>query len=148
MSSHRASQPISNKIRPVADEIWPSMRHILMVDDDEAFCYAVSKALSNAGFVVSVAPDHHLALEILEGPQRPDLLITDVVMPGGINGFALARMARLRLLDLRVLYVSAYDVPTHEAIGKVLRKPFSLDLLVVEARNALAGPRDPPSLAS
>ena len=145
MSSHRASQPISNKIRPVADEIWPSMRHILMVDDDEAFCYAVSKALSNAGFVVSVAPDHHLALEILEGPQRPDLLITDVVMPGGINGFALARMARMRRLDLRVLYLTGYDLPLEEGIGKVLRKPISLDALVPEARNALTGQPDPTS---
>jgi CheY-like chemotaxis protein len=82
--------------------VSPSIGHILVVDDDEAFCYAIAKALRNAGFVVSGAPDHHLALRILEGPQPPDLLITDLVMPGGINGFALARMGRMRRLDLRV----------------------------------------------
>ena len=73
-------------------------------------------------------------------------MITDLVMPGGINGFALARMARMRRLDLRVLYLTAYDLPLEEAIGKVLRKPIDLDALVAEARNALAGPPDPPSL--
>ena len=126
----------------------PSPRHILLVDDDEAFCYAAAKALRNAGFVVSLAPDHRLALQILEGPHPPDLLITDLVMPRGIHGFALARMARLRCLKLRVLYLTAYDLPTGEAIGKVLRKPIDLYALVAEARDALAGPPDPPSLAS
>ena len=119
--------------------------HILFVDDDEALCYSAAKALRKAGFVVSVAPDHHLALQILEGPQTLDLLITDLVMPNGINGFALARMARLRRLDLRVLYVTGYDLPLEEGIGNVLRKPISLDALVAEARNALTGPPDPTS---
>lgn len=115
------------------------------MDDDEAFCYAAAKALRSAGFVVSLAPDHHLALQILDGPEPLDLLITDVVMPGGINGFALARMARMRRLELSVLYVTGYDQPMEEGIGKVLRKPISLDTLVAEARNALAGPHGPPS---
>jgi CheY-like chemotaxis protein len=119
--------------------------HILLVDDDEAFSYAAAKSLRQAKFVVSVAPDHRLALQILEGPQPIDLLITDLVMPGGINGFALARMARLRRLDLKVLYLTAYDLPMEEAIGKILRKPIDLDVLVLEALDAIAGPPDPPS---
>jgi len=119
--------------------------NILLVDDDEAFCYAAAKALRNAGFEVSLASDHRLALRILEGAQPLDLLITDLVMPNGINGFALARMGRMRRLDLRVLYLTGYDLPMEEGIGKVLRKPIGLDALVAEARNALAGPRDPPS---
>ena len=82
---------------------------------------------------------------MLEGLEPLDLLITDLVMPGGINGFALARMARMRRLDLRVLYVTGYDLTMEEGIGKVHRKPIDLDVLVSEARNALAGPRDPPS---
>jgi CheY-like chemotaxis protein len=46
-----------------------------------------------------LAPDHRLALQILESSQPLDLLITDVVMPGHVNGFALARMARMRRRD-------------------------------------------------
>jgi hypothetical protein len=49
------------------------------------------------------------------------------------------------LLDLRVLYVTGYDLPMEEGIGKVLRKPISLDTLIAEARNALAGSPDQPS---
>jgi hypothetical protein len=52
-------------------------------------------------------------------------------------------MARMRRLDLRVLYLTGYDLPMEEGIGKVLRKPISLDTLVAEARNALAGPPEP-----
>ena len=54
-------------------------------------------------------------------------------------------MARMRRLDMRVLYVTGYDLPMEEGIGKALRKPISLDLLVAEARNALTGSPDPPS---
>jgi hypothetical protein len=68
-----------------------------------------------------------------------DLLITDLVVPNGVNGFALARMARLRRLDLKVIYLTDIDVPTEEAIGKILRKPLALEVLSLEARLALVG---------
>ena len=119
-------------------------QRILLVDDEEAFGYAAAKVLRKAaGFEVSLAPDHRLALQILENPQPLDLLITDVVMPDRVNGFALARMARMRRRDLRILYVTAYDVPTAEAIGKILRKPIPLEVLVQEAGIALAADGDP-----
>jgi CheY-like chemotaxis protein len=111
---------------------------ILLVDDEEAFGYAAAKVLRKAGFDVSLAPDYRLALQILEGPQPLDLLITDVVMPERVNGFALARMARMRRLDLRILYMTAHEVPAEEAMGKILRKPIPLDVLVREAGLALA----------
>jgi CheY-like chemotaxis protein len=120
----------------------PPSGRILLVDDEEAFSYAAAKALRKAGFEVSLAPDHRLALQILESPQPLDLMITDVVMPDRVNGFALARMARMRRLDLKILYVSAYELPTDEAIGKILRKPISPEDLVVEAGLALAAQGD------
>jgi CheY-like chemotaxis protein len=112
--------------------------HILLVDDDEGFRYAAAKALRNADFEIVAVPDYRGALEALEGNQPLDLLVTDIVMPDRVNGFALARMARMRRLDLKVLYISAYDVPTREAIGKVLRKPITADELAAEVRLALA----------
>jgi CheY-like chemotaxis protein len=112
---------------------------ILLVDDEEGFRYAASKALEKAGFIVSSAEGYIDALGILESDKPVDLLLTDIVMPAGIHGFALARMARMRRLGMKVLYLSAYDVPTTEAVGKVLRKPLSDDELVSEVRFALAG---------
>lgn len=111
---------------------------ILLVDDDDAFRYAAAKAFETGGFIVKEAPDYRAALEILEDKNPLSLLVTDLVMPG-LNGFALARMARMRHLNLKVLYMTAYDVPTHEAVGKVLRKPLTTELLISEARLALAG---------
>jgi CheY-like chemotaxis protein len=111
---------------------------ILLVDDEEAFRYSAGKALEEAGFTVSSAKDYIDALEVLQSEQPVDLLVTDIVMPAGIHGFALARMARMRRLGVKVLYVSAYDLPATEAIGKVLRKPITAEELVSEVRSALA----------
>ena len=57
------------------------------------------------------------ALEVLEAERPIDLLITDIVMPGSVNGIALSRMARLRRRDLKVVYLTGYNVPGVENEG-------------------------------
>lgn len=110
---------------------------VLLVEDDASFRYSATKALSEAGFEVLTASDYLRALKTIDDDQV-DLLLTDIVMPNGVNGFALARMARLRRLGLKVLFMTAYDLPTEEAFGKVLRKPISADQLVAEVSLTLA----------
>jgi CheY-like chemotaxis protein len=112
-------------------------KHILLVDDDESFRYASEKTLSEAGFTVTGASDYRKALDILNRNDPLDLLLTDVVMPNRVNGFALARMAAMRRTDLRVLYMTAFDVPANEAMGKILRKPISDEALVAEVTQAI-----------
>ncbi|HTY67765.1 MAG TPA: response regulator [Alphaproteobacteria bacterium] len=111
---------------------------ILLVDDEDGFRYTAEKALREAGYDVRIAGDYQKALDILAGPERLDLMLTDIVMPKGINGFALARMARMRRLDLKLLYVTSYDVPANEAVAKILRKPITETELVHEVEQALA----------
>jgi CheY-like chemotaxis protein len=115
----------------------PKVTRLLFVDDDEGFRYAAARALRGAGYEVVAVPDYREALEALEAGQVFDLLMTDIVMPDRIHGFALARMARMRQQGLRVLYMTAFDVPTEDAFGKVLRKPIPVDQLIEEVRSAL-----------
>jgi DNA-binding NtrC family response regulator len=113
---------------------------ILVVDDDQICGDATARVLRAAGFEVSLAPDHRLALEDLESTRPIDLLITDIVMPDRVNGIALSRMARMRRPELKVIYMTAYDIPGVEddAIGPVLRKPIDGEQLVAEVRRVLA----------
>jgi CheY-like chemotaxis protein len=117
-----------------------SKTRILVVDDDQICGDATARVLRAAGFEVSLAPDHRLALQDLESTRPIDLLITDIVMPDRVNGIALSRMARMRRPELKVIYLTAYDIPGVEddAIGPVLRKPVDEDRLVAEARRVLA----------
>ncbi len=117
-----------------------SRGHILLVDDDQASCIALSQILRRAGFNVSSAIGFQAALEILESDRPLDLLVADIVMPDGINGIALSRMARLRRRNLKVVYVTGYDVPgaSREALGPILRKPIDEALLIEQIELALA----------
>lgn len=111
---------------------------ILVVDDDESFRYATKKMLVALGYSVVTAPDYRQALDVITGNEPLDLLVTDIVMPNRVNGFALARMATMRRREMPVLYVTAFDVPAHEAIGKVLRKPITEAQLLAEINQAIA----------
>jgi CheY-like chemotaxis protein len=116
------------------------LARILLVDDDLAFGDAIARVLRAAGFEVFPAPDYRLALEELESTRHIDLLITDIVMPDRVNGVALSRMARMRRPDLKVIYLTAYEIPglEDETIGPILRKPIDDTCLVEEVRRALA----------
>ena len=111
-----------------------------MVDDDPAFGDATARVLRAAGFEVFLAPDYRLALEDLESTRPVDLLITDIVMPERVNGIALSRMARMRRPGLKVVYITAYDIPGIEddAVGPVLRKPIDDEHLLAEVKRVLA----------
>src|SRR5271156_4171917 len=116
------------------------VQRILLVEDDLGFGEATAKLLRSAGFEVFLAPDHRLALEDLESTRPIDLMITDIVMPDRVNGVALSRMARMRRPELKVIYLTAYDIPGVEddTIGLVLRKPIDEEQLVAEVRRVLA----------
>jgi CheY-like chemotaxis protein len=82
------------------------------------------------------AGDGAAALAILQSPSQLDLLITDVGLPGGINGHQVADAARSLRAGLKVLLVSGYA--ENAAIGRagglaagmqILSKPFSIDTL-------------------
>jgi len=88
---------------------------VLVVDDDEAIRRLVAQVLRSGGHDVVVAADGRDALSALSAlPRPPDLLLTDVVMPG-MKGPELVRALRERLPALRVVFMSGYA-------GDVLRR--------------------------
>ncbi len=116
--------------------------HIVLVEDDKAYGAAIGQVLRRAGFDVSLATEFRTALEVLEADRPVDLLLTDIVMPGSVNGIALSRMARLRPRDLKVVYLTGHNVPgvETEASGPILRKPIDDALLINEIERILATP--------
>lgn len=129
---------------PVARPLAGSARTetILLVEDDEVFAQSAAAILQDAGYAALTAPDYRNALAILESRQPVDLFLTDVRLPAGTpHGFAVARLARNRRRDLKVLYITGVrDLPDSEvsgAFGKILRKPIAPGTLVSEIRLAL-----------
>jgi DNA-binding NtrC family response regulator len=104
---------------------------ILLVDDDEAFRYTLAKALRDNKFDVVEAGDFRDTLPALENGVPFDFFVTDLVVPE-VHGFALARMARMKHPNIRCIYITAHDVPTAEAIGPLLKKPFTPAALIAE----------------
>jgi PAS domain S-box-containing protein len=81
---------------------------ILAVDDNAAVRSTVVRQLRGLGYDVREADGPQTALDILNGADKVDLLFTDMVMPGGINGKELATKAREKRPDLKVLFTSGF----------------------------------------
>ena len=114
--------------------------HILVVEDDATYRDTLGRLLTREGYEVSLTMDFRDALEILEGERPVDLLLADIVMPDRVNGIALSRMARLRRRDIKVVYITGYNIPgiDREALGPILRKPVDDTQLVEEIKRTLA----------
>ena len=81
---------------------------ILLVEDDPLVRDQVARQLESLGYRVTSAADGRDALETLAGGETFALLMTDIVMPGGLNGRQLADHARLLRPELPVLFTSGY----------------------------------------
>jgi PAS domain S-box-containing protein len=107
--------------------------HILVVEDDDLVREQVSMMLSGRGYAVRSAASGEEALRIIEDGAHIDLLFTDVIMPGGMNGRQLADAALERRPALRVLFTSGY---TENAIVHHGRLDHGVQLLSKPYRRA------------
>ncbi len=119
---------------------------ILLVEDDALVRSHAAGQLAALGYRVLQAGDGPSALRLLQDPVHIDLLFTDIVMPGGLNGRELADAAIVLRPSLRVLFASGYsqDAVVHhgrlDAGVQLLAKPYRRAELVAKVRNALDGP--------
>ncbi|MFC4169861.1 ATP-binding protein [Teichococcus aestuarii] len=118
---------------------------VLVVDDEAPIRMLVSDVLSGLGHTTLEAEDGAAALRLLRSATPLDLLITDVGLPGGMNGRQLAEAARALRPGLKVLFITGYAESTalsHGHLGagmRLLAKPFTLQALAGHVRTMLAG---------
>lgn len=114
---------------------------ILIAEDEPDLSQMITDMISSLGYSVKTAPDSIAAMEALQNTDSIDLLITDIVMPGGMSGFELAKRARDLHPDLPVIYMSGYSGFTEsdmgDVIGQVLSKPCPPAVLAEAIETAL-----------
>jgi len=106
--------------------------HVLLVEDDTEVSALTRELLKSIGFVVSSVESAEAALAWLAEGRKVDLVLSDIMMPGGVNGLQLAREIRHRRPDLRVILTTGYvDAAADMKDGEfeLLLKPFSLEAL-------------------
>jgi two-component system, cell cycle sensor histidine kinase and response regulator CckA len=119
---------------------------ILLVEDEDPVRALAERVLTSSGYTVIATSRSSEAMEVISDPTRPiDLLVTDMMLPRGMQGGELAQAARLVRKDLRVLYMSGYsrDSTIHGALlsegVRFLQKPYTPSMLVEQVEETLAG---------
>jgi PAS domain S-box-containing protein len=107
-----------------------ALGRVLIVEDDALLAELAAEMLAELGFEGMVVHSAKQALEQLAGGERPKVIFSDVVMPGGISGIELARKVRNRFPELPILLTTGYS----EEVGKshgfpVLQKPYEMEAL-------------------
>ncbi len=116
---------------------------ILLIDDEEMIRMAASELLREAGYRVIEAGDGPSGLALVQSEARIDLLVTDVGLPGGLNGRQVADAARTRIPDLKILFITGYA--EYSALGEahldsgmgLITKPFSTVVLTDRVKEML-----------
>jgi PAS domain S-box-containing protein len=115
---------------------------VLLVEDDEEVLRMAAESLEELHYKVVVSSDAKEALGHLAGEARIDIMFSDVVMPGGMNGAQLAVEARKLRPDLKILLTSGYvgQSGNHQVLDQgltVLNKPYRRDELAEKLRLVL-----------
>ena len=118
---------------------------VLIVDDEPTVRMLVTEVLAELGYAAIEAADSASGLKVLQSDVRIDLLITDVGLPGGLNGRQMADAVKGRRPNLRVLFITGYA--ENAAFGNgylepnmhVLTKPFSMEVLGSRIKSIITG---------
>jgi PAS domain S-box-containing protein len=131
------AQESSGDNRAEANEV------VLIVEDEAVVRLLVVETLDDLGYRALETADSAAALRILQSPQRVDLLVSDIGLPG-LNGRQLADAARLTRPGLKVLFVTGYseDAAGSAFLGpgmEILIKPFTMEALASKIREMIEG---------
>ena len=134
--------------KPAADEAQAARpgraASVLLVEDNALVRETLTASLGALGYRVRAADHGESARRILDGAEPIDVLFTDVVLPGGLGGPDLARIARLQHPQIRILFTSGFDAAVLHGEGGLpqdaafLMKPYDLDDLIAAFAALLA----------
>jgi signal transduction histidine kinase/DNA-binding response OmpR family regulator len=116
---------------------------VLVIDDEPTVRLLVVDLLQDAGYRMLEAGDGVAGLKILQSDMRIDLLITDVGLPGGMNGRQVADAARVLRPKLKVLFITGYAENAIIGNGhlepgmQVITKPFAMEALAAKVRDII-----------
>jgi CheY-like chemotaxis protein len=116
---------------------------VLIVDDEPTVRMLVADVLGDLGYTAVEAADGAAGLRVLQSDVRVDLLVTDVGLPGGLNGRQMADAARVGRPDLKVLFITGFAETAVFGNGPlevgmaVLTKPFAVDVLAARIREMI-----------
>jgi PAS domain S-box-containing protein len=119
---------------------------VLVVDDEPAIRMLVVEILEELGYRVLQAAEGKTAVQILESDEPVSLLVTDVGLPGGMNGRQLADAARQRDPHLRVLFITGYAETAVMGNGqlepgmRIVTKPFTIETLAARIEELISQP--------
>jgi len=130
----REPDPPASREASLADR---SAATVLLVDDEAAVRGPAGDRLRELGHTVLEAADGAAALQLLAS-ARPDLLVTDVGLPGGMNGRQVAEAARDMMPGLPVLFITGYAVVALPPGVEVIGKPFELEAFVQRVQGLLS----------
>ena len=116
---------------------------MLVVDDEPTVRMLVMDVLEQLGHVAIEAADSVAGLKVLQSDVPIDLLITDVGLPGGMNGRQMADAGRAKRSGLKVLFITGYAENAVVGNGhlepgmQVMTKPFAMDGLALRIKDLL-----------
>jgi PAS domain S-box-containing protein len=118
---------------------------VLIVDDEPTVRMLVTEVLAELGYAAIEAADGASGLKVLQSNVRIDLLVSDVGLPGGLNGRQMADAARATRPGLKVLFITGYAENAAVGDGRleagmhVLTKPFAMQTLARRIRSIITG---------
>jgi CheY-like chemotaxis protein len=116
---------------------------VLIVDDEPSVRMLVSDVLEDLGYTAIEAADGPTGLKIMQSDVRLDLLVTDVGLPGGMNGRQMADAGRTLRPGLKVLFITGYAenaVIGHGVLEpgmQLMTKPFVMEVLASRIRQII-----------
>jgi len=135
-------EPRHRRVAKTAADLPDGQETLLVVEDEVAVREFVARALSELGYQVVDVEDAKTALSLIARGLEPELLLTDIILPGTTNGHELARCLRDLVPGIGVVMMSAHDRGILEdaadlADTVLLEKPFTRELLAQTIRHEL-----------